>query len=901
MRWILLPLFALLAASPCGTARAQAPVEAKWNLVHPLPPQAPPWLDGYAVRWPVRVLGEFSKQADAKTVLVSVPTSGWLKPDASDLAVQTGAGAVLPAHVVSHDPLGDTIVQFPRNGIDPWYWVYGVGAKAGPKADPKTLREGVTLELRDWLGDDLSSWAKVRAGLEKSPGVIGNAVVGDVLQNCNPARPDQSAKFAASYRGHLVVARKGTHRFVVNADDASFLFIDGFKVFERAGANSTLGTVKLKDLEKIAGKVDLEPGVHAFEVHQAVGDKLNASGVCALLWSPPGEAKFAFAPSAAMAQPLYARVAAVEKPDGTCPGALVHGLDDSLEMPGVKLFLARFEAHGLAKDDKALLWDFGDGTTGTGRSVMHVYFKEGDYVVALKADTGLPALKRRVRVWGEPGENSPLTLEDTVAALAGMDWPKLGPTRAREMFTFLQACQQPGRWPLLGQVAESLLKEKDLDLDLRSQLVLAKMESLAQAGRVADALKFAEPYAAEFKRAPALVVRLQMGVAAIHQYHAKDAAAASKIYKAILDENSRVEHPNLRLAAIRWGDLFADAGDLARASETYRVAATLGGDKFNSTATTDASTRGAILRIAEQKLRGGEILATRQLLERLELDYPGRRLDGLYCHLRAESDRFAGRYEEAMRSYEMIFRLPQWAGYRDRAAHGIADCHLRLGELDKALKWLGEVKQAHPKYFEERKLAEAEKLLVQRIARVQAAKDKGDPGAAAFQAFVTGFEPGESQWFGDFKDGAVVRSLGMHGPHSGLLDMHPRELGNFEHLLPLRDLAPGTTLWLEVWYRDLVKLSPPAQHQQPYAQFILTASDDAKLTVQANANMPRNANHHWHKAGVKLKLPLAQDMDLKVVFANITGAWEIDRLVVRPVLDRHLDSLMIFQEGAKAP
>src|SRR5262249_21657923 len=158
---------------------------------------------------------------------------------------------------------------------------------------------------------------------------------------------------------------------------------------------------------------------------------------------------------------------------------------------------------------------------------------------------------------------------------------------------------------------------------------------------------------------------------AIHQYHYKDAAAASKIYKAILDENGRVEHPNLRLAGVRWGDLFAETGDLVRASETYALAAKLGGEKLAGTSTTDATTRGALLRIAEQKLRGGDIGAARQLLERLELDYPGRRLDGLYCFLKAETDRFAGRYEDAMRSYEMIFKLPQWAGYRDRATFGI--------------------------------------------------------------------------------------------------------------------------------------------------------------------------------------------------------------------------------------
>src|SRR5262249_14264674 len=158
----------------------------------PLPPQTPAWLEGYAVRWPIRVIGEPSAQA-SQSVLVSIPSGGWLKSDASDLAVQTGSGKLLPLVVLSHDPTGDTLIQFKRNGNDPWYWIYGVNAKAPPlaKIDPKAdpaFKEGLTLELRDWAGDDLASWAKVRVGLEKSDNVIGNAIVAEVMQNCNPAR-----------------------------------------------------------------------------------------------------------------------------------------------------------------------------------------------------------------------------------------------------------------------------------------------------------------------------------------------------------------------------------------------------------------------------------------------------------------------------------------------------------------------------------------------------------------------------------------------------------------------------------------------------------------------------------------------------------------------------------------
>lgn len=895
-------LLALACALLARSARAQAPL----NIVHPLPPQSPAWLDGHQIRWAVRVAGEPSQQT-AQSVVVSLPTGGWLKPDASDLAVQGADGKPLPAVVLSHDPEGETLVQFKRRADDAWYWVYGVGGPPGPKADPKAdpaFREGISLEVREWAGGELDGWAKVRAGLEKSTKVVGNAVVAEVMQSGNPARPDQPASLAASYRGYLNVKKDGTYRFFVNADDATFLFVDGFKVFERAGAgNRLLSTVKVSELEKLAGKVDLKAGVHAFEVHNVTGSAPDVSGRCALVWITPENPKVAMVHPNAVAHPLYARAAAAEARAGEPPAYFAHGIEDTIEGQGLKLFLVRFEAQG-PHDGAALRWDFGDGTTGTGRSVVHVYFTEGDYPVTLKAGAG-PAYRRRVRVWPEAGETGPLSLGLAVKTLGQMEWQKLDPARQREIFAFLQVCEQPERWPMLDEVAQHLLARAGLDLETKSQLYVARLEALTNTGRATDALKLAEKVAPEFAKAPALEVRLRLAVAAIHQYHHRDPAAASKIYKAVLDEHSRTEHPNLRLAGVRWGDLFAEAGDLVRAAETYRVAATLGGEKFTAT-TADASTRGALLRIAEQKLRAGEVQATRQLLQRLEMDYPGRRLDGLYCFLRAESDRFSGRYEDALRHYEMVFKLPQWAGYRDRATFGIADTYRRLGELDKALKWLGELKDEFPKFYEAQKGPELHNLLTRRQQRLQEAKAKGEAPAAAADRFHTGLEPDEPDWFGELKDGAttreaaVVRAPGMRGPHAGLLDAYPRELANFEFNRPLRDLNPGGTYWVEVWYRDVVRPAPPLPHQTPSVQAVLIGETAPKTSELAGFAVPRGPHHQWHRAGVKIKAPFDHEFTFRIAFTNFTGAHLIDRISIRPVSDRQLDALAAFQEG-KAP
>src|SRR5207248_9956528 len=138
----------------------------------------------------------------------------------------------------------------------------------------------------------------------------------------------------------------------------------------------------------------------------------------------------------------------------------------------------------------------------------------------------------------------------------------------------------------------------------------------------------------------------------------------------------------------------------------------------------------------------GDIHQTRQMLERIELDYHEQKVEGLYRFLKAEADRHGGRYEEALRNYEVLLKLVQWAGYRDRALHGIADCYARMGDEEKALKWLTGLKDSFPSYYEKQKLADYLKTLEVRRDRKKKPPPV-DPEDPQRGSFVTGFEPGE--------------------------------------------------------------------------------------------------------------------------------------------------------------
>jgi tetratricopeptide (TPR) repeat protein len=765
---------------------------------------------------------------------------------------------------------------------------------APPAAGPRSP-EGLTLEVREWAGDDRTSWAAVTAGLKKSERVLANAPVAQVINNCNPARPDDPTRFAASYRGYLDVKKPGIYRFFLNCEDTGFLFIDGFKVCERLGNNTRVtGYIPTRS---VGADYDLKAGVHPFEVHHVMGNNAAALGYCTLLWVPPGEKSWSFVPSTAFVPSLYAEVAGIVEAGKGQAACFVWGIDDALMGNGGTLYLTRFEAQGTVTDPARLHWDFGDGTTGTGRSVEHVYFKNGSYDVTLRSSDGLPAFKHVVHVWPVPAPTSPFSVARVAKVLAASDWRKLDPARLNQVFDFLTVCGQPDRWPLLEAVSRHLLAQADVDPQLRAVLHSTVMEAMAEQGKAREALQLLEPARKEFARQPTLRVGLSLTAAVIQTRSLKDPAAASKIYEALVEEHRRLEHPGVRLAAVRWGDLFADSGDLTRAAEAYRLAGTLGGDKLRGAASAEAVTRGALLRVAEQRLRGGDLRQTRHLLERIELDYPEQKLSGLYRFLRAESDRFGGRYEEAVRNYEFILKLTEWAGYHDRALHGIADSYFRAGDAEKALKWLGNLKEAFPAYYEKNKLDAYQRLVEAR------AKQKDREGAAGFAGLQVGFEPGGKMPALEALYCQTVPSMGLFGPHASLSVTWPVALTNAGmYKFPLTGVNAGGYYWVEFWYRGACEASNLGH--------LVTALAQMGLYDKANASHPDGGTIQlsmdrsyggWRKVAARLRAPAGEGirLDVNVVYAQ--GFYEVDGVSIRPVSDGQNDLLQNFIERAEKP
>ncbi|OGV86684.1 MAG: hypothetical protein A2340_03575 [Lentisphaerae bacterium RIFOXYB12_FULL_60_10] len=752
------------------------------------------------------------------------------------------------------------------------------------EAEPRLFKEGMTVEFRDWAGDRLASWPAVVEGLQKSDNVIGAAVVGEILQNVNPFRRHDPRNFAASYRGYFRITQPGIYSFFANGDDAAFLFINGYRVYSRTGSNPPIRG--RTPLYAVGADIELEAGIHPFEVHHIVGNTPAAIGLCTLSWIVPGGNQWQFVPREAFTTALTAIPAGVESFDGKPVALFDAGMDDTLTSDGITLYVARFAAQGNIPNPGILRWDFGDGTTRSGNpSPHHVYFDAGVITASLASHPSLPPFKRRCQTWVPPLPANPLTPDRIIQSLAGLNLARLPPAHLCDLYHFLTVCDRPARWAILEPLTRQLLANRNLDVAFRARLNNTRMEALARLGKTSDALALHEPALREAGRSRTLRMLVQLGAANVQRDPIRDYRTSDGLYASILDENLRVRHPLVRQAAVAWGDMLLDAGETARAGAAYRAAMALGQVGATGETPSDAVERGALLRIAEQQLRAGNTRQTRRLLERIENEFPEQKLEGMYRFLRGDAERAAGRYEIAARHYEVLLQLAQWAGYHPAAMAGIADCYYRMNDHDRAGQWLRQVEARHPEFYQQRNLAE----LAGRVAARQALTNAPPP----FQVSVNGFtDPALA--IPPVPHARVIPALGFGDPGAAFMDSRT---GTPFFTVPLAvqsNLPPQGTLFVEIWYRDTGAI--PGGDNSRHVRADVGALDGPGVTPAGC--LQERTYGQWLKAAMPIAMPPALHGRASVAVYNTGGFLEVDAARIEHADDEQLDALSRYLEGA---
>lgn len=764
----------------------------------------------------------------------------------------------------------------------------------GYDIEPRLFREGLTVEFREWAGDKLDGWPEVVGGLQQSDNVLGNAIVGEVLHDMNPFRRNDPRNFAASYRGYLQVDKPGFYSFFANGDDTSFLFINKYRVYSRSGTNAPLrGRIPLYS---VGADLQLEQGAHPFELHHVVGNTPGATGLQMMLWLPEDANAWAWVKRENIRQSLLAIPQAIEAADGKPLATFEFAMDDTVSADGLTLYLGHLGAQGdKVGAPEQLQWSFADGNTRRGRVLDHIFFAEGDQIISLKSHPGLPAFRRRVNIWMPPTPTSPLSPSKVVAILADTDLTKLDVDKLADLFHFLQICEQPTRWPVMETLCTHLLAQPKLDPQFRQELYAQLMLANAQQGRGIASMKLLDTALPEFEQLRTLKARLQIEAANVYRDELRNFAEADRLYGRAIEENARLRHPVVRRSAVEWGDMFMQAGDNARAGESFRLARSLGAVGAGVGGDGDPVKRGALLRVAEQQLKQGNIRQTRRLLSRIEQEFPEQKLEGLYRFLRGEAQRYAGNYELAIQDYEVLLNLAQWAGYRPNAMFGIADSYYRMGDFPRAMDWFLSLEDSFPAFIEAQQLTGYKANLQGRIAGESAAKE-GATATPLFAGVHEDFEPAAATQ-PDNDSAAPVRVLplnGIDGNHTVYLDARNGVTAQLP-LIEMKNLPPQGSLWVEFWYRDRLALTPPGSHRY----FDVYSLDDRNNAIDRGVYYQRRSFGDWQKVVFPLKLPPTRDGRVKIVVRDQGGTLEIDGLRVMHVSDAQNTALRNFLEGAQ--
>ncbi len=878
--------------------------------------RSPGWVSGYPQRYELEVVGDMEK-IPSHSILAQIPVGGRLPDGVNFLPVQVADGRVYAAAVLSNPASGEAMIQFYRNGNDRKYWVYlpvvahkdfRASLRGARVIEPLSLdrpgavlpKEGLTVEYRDWQGDSMMDWKDVAAGLQNSSLITGNAIVTEIIQHYNPFRPADARNFASSFRGYITMPEDGRYRFFVNSDDASFVFINN-RLVHMAPGGSVFRTGRLDIDHPTAGApFEIKKGTYPIEVHQVVGNSSNANPRMIFIRVKPddvtkdGEDKWDYIPFTAYSHAMMATVNRVEQSSGRFAPVFTIGQVDTLETSGVMMYLVHVQAHGDIGDGKELRWDMGDGTVVTGKtSFTHLYLSDGVYEVTLSNGSNVPVYKKTIAPFSFPSNTNPNSLSQAVKNLEERDISKFSSSDLRKIVEFLRLSHQRNRWDLQEKVATALVEDPTTDIVARAMAYSALAEAMGHNGKAREGVDLIEGKLTDFKNQPGLTIQLRLRQASLLYRFLRDLSQASSIYNSIIEDYKYIEDPNVRLAAIHWGDILVDSGDYPQAASVYRKVHELGVRGEGAVAgEVDLVREGAQLRMAELSLKKGDIRATRQILRSIEQRNPEQRMEILSRFLIAETDRLAGRYDEAMRGYEYL--LAQRQGIpQEQILQSLADTAFRKGDYEVALSVAERIKEMNAQYYDKQKMEQFVEFVTERKARV-------DAGQEVFTSLQVDFNPQRLEAMGGKIEGSKsMWGLGLRSRVVGLRgSSHDKDAAPLSKVwIPVKNIDPDGVYWVDICYRENYGYGGGAGGMR--AVFYDVSDPDRPRNInENNTSLPRTFGQ-WYRQGVliRTKGTRSQDGLIEVRVGGGRGIVEIDSVRIERVDPYEEDALQNFIDG----
>jgi hypothetical protein len=224
------------------------------------------------------------------------------------------------------------------------------------------------MESKAFRGGRHDSMEELRNLWERSSSVIGATMLNQPFIGFNPATEDD--RTISRISGHLFAPADGEYLFAGSADDRAALFIDGQPTLLIPGF---VGDIRFST------KINLTRGRHEFVVYH-----LNTGIDCRLSigWRPPGAAKVDVIPQEAFGATPRGVVGALEEVKKPMTADFTAEYRGEFFLADRYLHRYKFSAQ-IPKSAGTVQyeWDFGDGQTGSGSVVEHVFLDSGTYPI----------------------------------------------------------------------------------------------------------------------------------------------------------------------------------------------------------------------------------------------------------------------------------------------------------------------------------------------------------------------------------------------------------------------------------------------------------------------------------------------------------------------------------------
>ncbi len=333
------------------------------------------WFDSaWKFRRPVNVVWDAEKGSGENLAEVMVDTAGHALDDGSDLRVASAEGKLVPAVVLMTGPGDSARIVFQLVKEQRQYAVYFGNPKPAPV--PKQVgaikwQYGLMMELRRWSGGGINGFEEMQKCWDRNEPVIGRTMVDRPFIGLNPFGDEQQTMLKLT--GAVFAPMDGQYQFAATADDRGALYIDG--------KPTVYAPAPVQDI-RYNKTIHLKRGRHLFEFYE-----INTGGDMRLTvgWKRPDQAKVEVMGREAFGIVMHGQPGELEELKKTLVA------DFSREYLG-ECFIndryshrVRFTGAGKAQSYQ---WDFGDGQSGVGRTVEHVYVMPGIYPVRLTVGIG---------------------------------------------------------------------------------------------------------------------------------------------------------------------------------------------------------------------------------------------------------------------------------------------------------------------------------------------------------------------------------------------------------------------------------------------------------------------------------------------------------------------------------